>query len=367
MVLFRLGDEDHVLFLAVHHIIWDGWSLGVFLRELLASYEAALAERPAPLPPLSVQYIDYSHWQRQWLQGELLESHLAYWKRRLGRGGPAWELPTDRPRQAERSHRGRRLRQVLDAGFSAELKALGRRSGATLFMTLLAGFKALLSQAAGGDDIVVGTDLANRDRVETEPLIGFFVNQLVLRTSLSGDPSFAELLDRVRETALEAYAYQDVPFDRLVDALQWDRSLAQTPLFQVKFVLQNAPLPTEGPAGLRLRPFEAGWETAKFDLLLNMVDSGETLEGIWEYNTDLFDAATIVSLQEKLELVLRLATARPEARLSEIAQALSERDRERRAGQRRDRFRSNQDKLILTKRRALAGAEARRGNTRGMQ
>jgi non-ribosomal peptide synthetase component F len=245
---------------------------------------------------------------------------------------------------------------VLDAGLATELRALGRRYGVTLFMTLLAGFKALIHHVSGASDIVVGTDVANRNQLETELLIGFFVNQLVLRTSLSGDPTFAELLARARETSLEAYAHEDVPFDRLVDALQGDRSLAQTPLFQVKLVLQNAPFPNRGPAGLCLRPFEVGWETAKFDLLLNMLDTGDTLEGLWEYSTDLFGAATIVVLQESLEAILRLAAARPDARLSEISQALAQGDSERRAGTRGERFQANQGKLRLVRRRPHIGS-----------
>ncbi|HVT17365.1 MAG TPA: amino acid adenylation domain-containing protein [Thermoanaerobaculia bacterium] len=351
--LARLAPAEHVLFLAVHHIVWDGWSLGIFLRELLALYSAFAAGLPSPLAELPVRYVDLAEWQRRWLSGEVLERQLAYWQRQLGGATPALELSTDRPRGRVRGYHGRRLSRPLPGDAAAALRALGRHHGATLFMTLVAGFKVLMSHYMGGHDIVVGTDVANRDRVESEALIGFFVNQLVLRTDLSGDPSFGELLARVRETCLEAYAHQEVPFERVVDALQWDRTRGQTPLFQVKFVLQNLPLPRLEPAGLALAALDAGWETAKFDLLLNMVDTGDDLEGIWEYSTELFEEATVALMAERFAKLLRAAAARPQARLSELVGGLLEHERQVRAEERREHEKRNLARLAATRRKAL--------------
>ncbi len=225
----------------MHHIASDGWSMGILVREVTALYAAFAAGRPSPLPELPVQYADFAVWQRSWLHGEVLESEIAFWRRQLAGLPPLLELPTDRPRPAVQSFRGAARPVRLPAGLTRQVEALGRREGATLFMVLLAGFQALLARYSGQDDLAVGTPVAGRNRVEIEGLIGFFVNTLVLRGDLAGDPSFRELLGRVRETALAAYAHQDVPFEKLVEELAPERSLAHAPLFQVMFALQNAP------------------------------------------------------------------------------------------------------------------------------
>ena len=239
----------------MHHIASDGWSMGILVREVAALYAAFAEGRPSPLPELPVQYADFAVWQRSWLHGEVLESEIAFWRRQLAGLPPLLELPTDRPRPAVQSYRGASRPVRLPAGLTRQVEALARREGATLFMVLLAGFQALLARSSGQDDLAVGSPVAGRNRVETEGLIGFFVNTLVLRGDLSGaSPSFRELLGRVRETALAAYLHQDVPFEKLVEELAPERSLAHTPLFQVMLVLQNAPVESLEIRDLRLRP-----------------------------------------------------------------------------------------------------------------
>jgi len=240
-LLLRTGEEEHVFVLTFHHIITDGWSMGVFVHELAVSYESYLEQRPSPLPELPVQYADFAMWQRNWLRGEVFDRLLNYWQQQL-KGAPArLELPTDRPRPAIQTHRGAKQFALLSPQLTQSLTELSRREDATLYMTMLACFNTLLHYYTGQNDIVVGTDVANRNRGETELLIGFFVNELVMRTDLSGNPTFRELVARVREVALDAYSHQDMPFDRLVDALKIERSPAHHPLVQVCFVFQNAP------------------------------------------------------------------------------------------------------------------------------
>ena len=291
--LLRLDAETHVALLTLHHIISDGWSMGVFIREITACYAALLNQQPLPLPPLAIQYADFAHWQRQWLQGETLAAQLEYWQRQLS-GAPAIiELPTDRPRPAMQTYRGATHTFELSPQLSSQLNALSRREGVTLFMTLLAAFQTLLARYTNQDDISIGTPIAGRNRQELEGLIGFFINTLVMRTDLSGNPTFRELLKRVRATTLGAYAHQELPFEMVVDALQPERNLSHTPLFQVMFVLQNMPRSAQQLADLTVTALEADSRTAKFDLTLTMNESGDTLLGAFEYNTDLFDAITI--------------------------------------------------------------------------
>jgi hypothetical protein len=230
--LVRLAAEEHVFLVTMHHIVSDGWSVGVFNRELAALYQAFSAGKPSPLPQLPIQYVDFAHWQRKWLQGEALETLLAYWKRQLA-DLPVLQLPTDRPRPTKPSFRGAWQARVLPRKLSEGLKELSRREGVTLFMPLLAALQILLQRYTGQDDIVVGTPIANRTRKELEGLIGFFVNTLVMRSNVAGNPSFREFLGRVREMALEAYAHQDVPFEKLVEELKPNRDLSRNPLAQV--------------------------------------------------------------------------------------------------------------------------------------
>ncbi|HID62186.1 MAG TPA: non-ribosomal peptide synthetase, partial [Anaerolineae bacterium] len=318
--LLRLGGEDHVALLTMHHIVSDGWSMGILIQEIAALYEAFSNGRPSPLQELPIQYADFAHWQREWLQGETLEAQLSYWKQQLDGSPPLLELPTDRPRPAVQSFRGRTQAFALPKDLSRAIKDLGHQEGTTLFMTLLAAFQSLLYRYTGQETINVGTPIANRTQSEIEGLIGFFVNTLVMRADLSGDPGFRELLKRVREMALGAYAHQDLPFEMLVDALQPERNLSHSPLFQVMFVLQEAPTGAQALSDLTLRGVEAETGVAKFDLTLSMAEDGDGdgLGGVFEYNVDLFDAATIERMIAHFQTLLEGIVADPNRPISEL-------------------------------------------------
>ncbi|MCP4657327.1 MAG: AMP-binding protein, partial [bacterium] len=318
----RIADEDHAVLLTMHHIVSDGWSMGVLTRELAALHTAFFEGAPSPLDELPIQYADHAVWQRQWLTGEVLEEELEYWRLKLA-GAPRLRLPTDRPRPALQSSRGSSRPVVLSRDLSASLEALSRRLGVTLFMTLLAGFQTLLARHTGQEDISVGSPIAGRNRKEIESLIGFFVNTLVLRTDLSAvsanrDPSFRRLLVEVRQAALDGYAHQNLPFERLVEELQPERDLSTTPLFQVMFVLQNAPREPLRISGLTLTPLATEWGTANFDLTLALVESESGILGGLEYNTDLFDTTTMDRLFAHYEHLLEGVVGDPEKRLSEL-------------------------------------------------
>ncbi len=315
--LARLSDAEHVLVLTCHHIVSDGWSLGIFVRELAAFYRAFAEGLPAPLPELPLQYRDFARWQRDWLQGEVLARQLAYWRRKLA-GAPRLRLPTDRPRSAVQTARGATLPLRLAAPLVAALRAVCGQEGATLFMGLLAGFKVLLRASTGQDDVVVGSDIANRGRRELEGLIGFFVNSLVLRTDLGGDPTFRGLLARVRETTLGAYAHQDLPFSRLVEELRPERDRSRNPLFQVTLSLHNFPRQSATGGGLTMSPLPVHGGSAKFDLSLFLAENGDEVEGLLEYNADLFTAVTAARLLERYDAVLTALATAPDRRLSEL-------------------------------------------------
>ncbi len=322
--LLRLEDQEHIALLTIHHIVSDGWSIGVFVRELAALYEAFAAGRSSPLPALPIQYADFAAWQRAWLQGtegqeeSPLQAQLAYWKQQLRGSSPMLELPTDRPRPVVQTSQGAHYVFELSPELSERLRALSRQEGVTLFMTLLAAFQTLLYRYSGQEDINVGTPIANRTRAELEGLIGFFVNTLVLRADLSGDPTFRELLTRVREAALGAYAHQDVPFEMVVEALQPARTLSHTPLFQVMLVLNNAPVEMLRLRDLTLSPVKAESGTARFDLTLELMERPEGLYGSLEYNTDLFDEATIGRMIGHFQILLEGIVANPEYRVSAL-------------------------------------------------
>jgi amino acid adenylation domain-containing protein len=290
--LVRLAPEEHVVLATMHHIASDGWSMGVLVREIQSLYEALCQGRPSPLPPLPVQYADYAVWQRGWLQGEVLEAELAYWRGRLA-GAPALlELPLDRPRPAVQSARGASVGFALAPEVARALQGLARRQGATMFMVLLAGFQALLARTSGQEDVSVGTPIAGRTRSEVEDLIGFFVNTLVLRADLTGEPGLGALVARVRERSLEAYLHQDLPFEKLVEELAPERSLSHSPLFQVMFAFQNTPQESLEVPGLTARPFGDGAGVEKFDLTLTLAEDPGGVGGALSYDTDLFDSAT---------------------------------------------------------------------------
>jgi natural product biosynthesis luciferase-like monooxygenase protein/amino acid adenylation domain-containing protein len=292
-LLLRSSATEHVLVLTMHHVISDGWSRGVLYREVATLYEAFAQGRPSPLADPEIQYGDFSAWQRGWLQGEVLDRSLAYWKRQLGGTLPVLDLPTDRPRPPMQGFRGATLHFALPEEALRPLRLLGLETGSTLFMTLLAAFQTLLYRYAGQDDVIVGSPIAGRTHVETEGLIGFFANTLALRATFSGDPTFRELLAQVREATLDAYAYQDLPFEQLVDALHVPRDLSRSPLFQVMFVLQNTPTEPFRLEGLEVSRLEVDARAAKFDITLSLTARDEGLAGAVEFNTDLFDPATI--------------------------------------------------------------------------
>ncbi|HET9478657.1 MAG TPA: amino acid adenylation domain-containing protein, partial [Pyrinomonadaceae bacterium] len=317
--LVRIGPEEHVLLLTVHHIVSDGWSQGVLVREVGALYEAFSQDKESPLEELPVQYADFAHWQRNWLAGEVLHKHLTYWQRQLAGDLPALDLPSDWPRPEVQSFRGATLTVTLPSSLSESLSLLCRREGVTLFMLLLAAFKVLLCRYTGQDEIVIGAPIANRNRMEIESLIGFFVNTLVLRTDLSGDPQFSDLLARVRKVTLEAYAHQDMPFELLVEQLQPERSLSRNPLFQVMFQLENTPKEELPMSGLTLSPVEVAGVASQFDLSVDVVESDRGLVVTAEYSTDLFEAETIRTLLKRWRTLLESIAAAPQQRLSELS------------------------------------------------
>ncbi|HYO67722.1 MAG TPA: amino acid adenylation domain-containing protein, partial [Archangium sp.] len=304
VTLWRKGEAEHVLVVAMHHIVSDGWSMGVLARELKALYEAFTEGREPALEALPIQYADYATWQQAWLRGEVLESKLAWWCERLRGASPALELPTDRPRPLVQSYRGAVHHVHLPLELAEGLRKLSQKEGVTLFMTLLAGFQALLHRYSGQDDISVGSPIAGRDHAELEGLIGFFVNVLVMRARVRGGESFRELLHQVKEVALGAYAHQEVPFEKLVDALNPARDTSRAPLFQVSFALQNAPSPDLSLPGIESRPVELTGQVSKYDLTLSLRETGAGLEGVAEYSTDLFEASTLVRMLGHLRTVL---------------------------------------------------------------
>jgi len=309
-VVLRLEEQDHVALMTMHHLVSDEWSMGVLVKEIVALYEAFTRNLPSPLPELPIQYSDFAAWQREWLDGEVLDRQLAHWKKQLQQLPPPMKL-SSRPRP-ERDSYHRAAHQIeLPESLSRRLKKLCTQEKVTLFMTMLAAFKVLLYRYSGQEQIVVGAPIANRNRAEIEALIGFFINTLVLKTDLGGDPSFRDVLRRVKDVCLSAYAHQDLPFEKLVDELAPERSLNYAPLFQVMFVLQNAPISTVELPGLTITPVKTGTGAAMFDLILIATDAGECIQGMWLYNTDLFDSSTIRRIAEHYVKVIEEAVENP--------------------------------------------------------
>ena len=312
--LIQLGAADYLLLLSMHHIVSDGWSMDVFAREIAQLYPAFCLQQPSPLPPLRIQYADFAVWQRECLQGDVFERQLAYWKRQLA-DLPMLHLPIDRPRPAVMTYRGTRAPIRIPDPVSEKVKLLSQREGVTLFMTLIAAFQTLLFRYTGQDDVVVGAPTSNRNRAELEPLIGFFVNTLVVRTSMAGNPTFRELLARVRQTALEAYANEDLPFEKLVEELHPNRDLGRNPLFQVCFQLFNVHALAED----LFQPMTVQTGIARFDLRLDLLAGPRGLNGFFEYSTDLFDASTIERMTGHFVTLLKAIADRPGQRLSELS------------------------------------------------
>ncbi|MAT97566.1 MAG: hypothetical protein CL608_10525 [Anaerolineaceae bacterium] len=328
----RLGDEQHIMVIVMHHIISDGWSVSVLFREMAALYTAFVEEQPAlsgpteldkskgpsPLPPLPIQYTDFAAWQRQWLQGDILQQQLDYWLDTL-QGAPAvLSLPTDRPRPAVQSYQGALLNTEFPKEIMPALQALTQAENATLFMVLLAAFQTLLARYTHQDDIVVGSPIANRNRTEIEGLIGFFVNMLVLRTDTSGNPTFRDLLSRVRDTTLGAYAHQDIPFEKLVEEKHLARDMSYAPLFQVAFVLQNTPNQRVSLPELTLSTLDAPRTTAKYDLTLAITETVNGFRVDWEYSTALFDESTIARLAANFNQLLAQVAANPDRPIQQL-------------------------------------------------
>jgi amino acid adenylation domain-containing protein len=315
--LLRLGHDSHLLLVAIDHIACDGWSLGIFFQELATLYAVFSKGAQSPLPELTIQYADFARWQRLWLQGETLEKQLGYWKKQLAGAPPVLQLPTDRARPAVQTFRGSIEQFHLSGELLERLRQLGQQTGATMFTILLSAFKTLLARYNGQQDIVVGSPTANRRHRELEPLIGFFANTLILRTDLSGDPTFRELLNRMRLVTTGAFAHQDVPFEKLVEELKPQRDLNRNPLVQVLFVLQNA-----FKASVELEGLTLSWESevraVRFDLELHIWDAPQGLLGTFMYSTDLFDAATIARMAGHFQNLLEAMAANPDQRLSEL-------------------------------------------------
>ena len=316
--LVRLSSMEHVLVLAMHHIISDAWSMRIFVEELAALYTAQRAGRSVALAELPIQYADFATWEREWLQGAALAAQLGYWKEALKDAAFVLELPTDRPRPATLGFHGNVHRFQVSAELVEALKPLNQREGVTLFMTLLAAFQVLLQRYSSQDHFVVGSPTANREQDEVSGLIGFFVNMLALPADLSGRPTFRELLQRVRPVALSAYAHQALPFEKLVEELRPARDPSHSPLFQVAFSLQNVPLPTLALGDLTLRPIAVHNATAKFDLMLDVIETPAGLSAALEYNTDLFDAATITRLAGHFRTLLASIANMPDQRIADL-------------------------------------------------
>jgi amino acid adenylation domain-containing protein len=316
--LLRLSPQSHILLLTMHHIISDGWSLGILVRELAAFYDAFFERKPVSLPSLTIQYADYAVWQRQRLQGEVLENLINYWKQQLAGPLPVLQLPTDRPRTVVQTFKGRKQKLQLSKSLSQAIANKSQQAGVTPFIILLTAFKILLHHYTGQEDILVGSPVANRDRAEIEDLIGLFTNTVVLRTNLDGNPTFTSLLEKVRDVVLGAYNHQELSFEKLVEILRPERNMTHTPLFGVMFVLQNAPMPALEFSGLKLHPLEIDNNTAKFDLTLDLQETSNGIEGWFEYNTDLFDASTIERMAGHLQMLLEAFVTNPEQKIDSL-------------------------------------------------
>jgi acyl carrier protein len=316
--VLKLEEERHILLFTIHHIVSDAWSMGVLIREVGILYRAYHAGEESPLPELEIQYADYAKWQRQYLSNGALDEHLAYWKRHLSGKLSLLNLPMDHPRPPAPSYRGAAKSLLLSAELRQTLQALSRQEGTTMFMTLLASFKALLYRLTAQEDIIIGTAAANRNRGEVEPLIGYFVNVLPMRTDLSGNPRFSELLKRVKEVSLGAYAHQDMPFEKLIKEMQLERTIWEMPLYNVAFGLQNAPREDLRLNDIAIAPLDVEQEIARFDLAIWIRESSEGMDVSWLYSKDLFEEQTITRLHKHFETLLFSVTERPNARLTTL-------------------------------------------------
>jgi len=353
--LVRLSDDEHVALVTMHHIISDGWSMGVFVNEFVTLYKSFRNHEPANLPSLPVQYADFSYWQRDRDRVKAIDEQLDYWRRKLAGNPPMLELQTDFPRTAEPALRGERLTHRISPELSQSLRELSRREGVTLYMTLLAAFKTLLFRGTHQHDVLIGTAIAGRNRAEVENLIGIFINMLVLRTDLSGNPTFIELLNRVRNVTLEAYAHQNVPFERLVEELQPARMLSRSPFFQIAFGLDYTPVQKFTLPDLELTPMNFPTELSRYDLTLWVFESEPELTASWTFNTDLFKPETIKLMQLRFETLLSNIVKDPRARLLAL-ELFSDEEKEQASQRRQNLEQSNAEKLMSVRRRPIKSA-----------
>jgi amino acid adenylation domain-containing protein len=316
--LIRVNEDECIALITMHHIISDGWSIALIINEFAKLYEAKIKNEPASLPELTVQYADYAVWQQQWLQGEIYENQLTYWKNKLAGSPPVIDLPTDRPRPAVQSFNGASQNFKISKELSNRLNKMSRQEGVTLFMTMLAAFQSLLHRYCRQYDITVGSPISGRTQSELESLIGFFLNTLVLRSHFEEEPNFKELLRQVREMTLEAYAYQDLPFEKLVEELQPERDMSHAPIFQVMFVFQNIPMETLSLSDLTIEPISLESNVANFDLTLSLFETDTGINGNFDYNTDLFDTSTILRIIRHYQTFLEAITDNPKLKISRI-------------------------------------------------
>jgi hypothetical protein len=350
-MLLKLGAEDHILLFNMHHIISDAWSLGILSREVAALYGAFIEGKPSPLPELPLRYVDFAAWQRRWLEGEALAAELDYWKRQLA-DMPILELPLDSPRPAVQRSRGKSQIRRLPAALSQGLRLLSQRERATLYMTLLTAFKCLLHFYTRQVDIAVGSSIANRNRADIEDLIGFFVNILVLRTNLGGNPNYRDLLGRVREVTLEAYLHQDLPFEKLVKELNPERDVVtHAPLFRVLFVHENVPMQQLKVPGLTITNFEFDSEVSRYDLNLHIVEIEGEMKLVLQYNSDVIAASTAAKFLNQYEVVLREIVADPRVSLERLTERLAEGEAQYHTQRREERKRRNIEDLKALSRR----------------
>ncbi|MEM9905081.1 MAG: SDR family NAD(P)-dependent oxidoreductase [Cyanobacteria bacterium P01_D01_bin.44] len=352
VTLLKIDNNEDAVLITTHHIVWDGWSIGILMGELVALYKAFYKGLASPLPELPLQYADFAVWQRNWLQGEVLEEKLNYWKQQIGNNLPILQLPTVRPRSEVKTSRGATQSFVISSPLSREIKLLSRQEGVSLFTTLLAAFQILLQRYTKQDDIVVGTDVANRGWAEIEPLIGFFMNLLVLRTDMGGNPSFREFLKRVREVVLGAYDHQDLPFEKLVEALQPERSRSQMPLFQASFVLQNTSMPVFELPGVTLSNSFFRNDTARSDLTMFLMETDRGIEGSWRYNADLFENITIRQMSVHFQTLLKSIARQPDSRINRL-EMRTDSEREQQSANKQQRKASKLKKLMTMKTEAV--------------